>query len=139
MARNNPLSLENRIMICREYAELWQQFFQYFTEEWEEMEISEQMEKQFEQLVTVLAINHFKFAELCGDQMKDAQSMIKLLAAVPSLKNMKAMAEATRGKLMVEAHTLLIDMHKALGRLMAKLTPKQLAAMQAGESVEQAG
>ena len=39
MARNQHLKTENRIMVCREYAQLWQQFFQFFADELEDLHL----------------------------------------------------------------------------------------------------
>lgn len=132
MASVNHLRIENRISVCREYAELWQAFFQFFNEDLKNLQITEEMETQLENIMTILAINHFKFSELCGEYLKDAGGVMKVMAEAVSIANMKEMQEATLSKLMVETHTLLIDMHKALGKMMSKLTPKQLEAMQGG-------
>ena len=137
MAKNPHLRLENRITVCREYAELWQTFFQYLMEDYSDVEITEDMERQFENIVTVLAINHYKFSELCGEYMKDTDGVMKVLSTVVSLQNIKMMAEANLSKLTIESHTLLIDMHKALGKMLAKMTPKQLEAMQAAQNQPQ--
>jgi hypothetical protein len=138
MAKNPHLSMENRISVCREYADLWQTFFQYLMEDFPRIEITEDMEKQFENVITILALNHYKFAELCGEYMKDTDGIVKSLADVVSLQHLKDMQESTRGKITVETHTLLIDMHKAVGKMVSKLTPKQLQAMQARTPQEQA-
>lgn len=130
MPKINHRSMENRIAVCREYAELWQAFFQYLMDDYENVEITEEMEAQFENLVTVLAINHYKFAELCGEFMKDTDGIVKALSEVVSLENIREMPDANLSKITVDSHTMLIDMHKALGRMLAKLTPKQLEAMQ---------
>lgn len=132
MASINHLRMENRISVCREYAELWQAFFQYFNEDLKNLQITEEMETQMANIMTILAINHFKFTELCGEFLKDNTGVMKCMAEAVSLQELKDMPEATMAKLMVEAHTLLIDMHKALGKMLAKLTPKQLELMQGG-------
>lgn len=130
MARFDHRNILNRIAILREYSELWSQYFRYFTENLTKVEITEEMERDFENIITILAINHFKFSELCGEFMKDCDGIIKLLQAMESLQAVKETNEATLSKHLVETHTTLIDMHKALGKMLAKLTPKQMAAMQ---------
>lgn len=137
MARINHRSMENRIAILRGYADLWAQYFRYFTENLAKVEITEEMERDYENIITILAINHFKFSELCGEYMKDADGIMKLLSEMDSLQTIKETNEATLGKHMVETHTTLIDMHKALGKMLAKLTPKQLAAMQQQDAAPQ--
>ena len=129
--------LENRILICREYAQLWQIFFYAFADDMEEKVISPQMEAEFENLLNILALNHFKFIELCGEHMKDSGDVIKVIAEAPSLGQIKEMQEATRSKLLVRSHTAFIDMNRALGKMLASLPPKQLAAMQAADAAAQ--
>lgn len=129
--RNQFLRLENRIAVCREYAELWQEFFQFFSDDFEEKGITEQMENEFENTMSVLALNHFKFQELCGDYMKDSQAILSILSDAVSLQVIRDMTESSRSKLMVEWHTTFIEMNKALGKMLGQLTPKQLEAMQA--------
>lgn len=133
MAKPFPhLRLENRIRVCREYAELWQAYFQFFADDMEDKQITSQMEGEFGNVMNILALNHYKFSELCGDFMKDVTKVLEILAETPSLQAMKEMPDATRSKLMIEWHKTFIDMNKALGKMLSKLTPKQLAAMQQG-------
>lgn len=130
--RNLITRIENRITVCREYTELWQNFFQFFADDLEDVTITEQMETEFQNIINVLALNHYKFSELCGEFMKDTDTILKILSQTDSLATIREMPEATRSKLMIEWHTTFIDMNKALGRLLAQLTPKQIEAMQAG-------
>lgn len=137
MARNKFLKMENRIDVLHQYSQLWASYFKYLTEDLAKVEITEDMEKEFESLGTVLAINHYKFTELCGEYLKKPESVMELVAAIPSLEQLRAAQEATVNKWQVEAHTTLIDMHKALGRMYSTLTPKQLEAMQAAQAQAQ--
>lgn len=132
MASNPILRLENRIQVCREYASLWQQFFSYFSDDMAERQITEQMETEFAQILGMLALNHYKFEELVGEYMPDAGKVLTVLCDAINLGNIKSMPEANFAKLQVEWHTLFISMNKALGKLMAKLPPKALMAMQQG-------
>ncbi|MCC7390970.1 hypothetical protein IT571_01260 [Candidatus Sumerlaeota bacterium] len=133
-AKNTFTRIENRIVVCREYTELWQNYFTFFSEDMEDRLITEQMEKEFQNIMNVLALNHYKFSELCGEFMKNDAVILDILAQSDSLQTIKDMPEATRSKLMIEWHTTFIDMNKALGKLLAKLTPKQLQAMQGAPS-----
>ncbi|CAN5259516.1 hypothetical protein BH09SUM1_BH09SUM1_25010 [soil metagenome] len=139
MARVNHLRIENRIMVCREYAELWQAYFEMFGADLENRQITEQMERDFDNIMGILALNHYKFSELCGEFLKDAPEVMKIMAQTPSLQVVKDTPEATLSKLQIGWHTLFIDMNKALGRMIAKLSTKELEAMQAAEAQSQGG
>ncbi len=134
MAKFDHTSLENRIAVCREYAALWQRFFSYFAESLEDRQITEQMEAEFLQILSVLALNHYKFEELVGDQMPDAHKVLDVLGDAINLANIKSLPEAQFTKLQVEWHTLFISMNKALGKLILKLPPKKLAELQAAQA-----
>ncbi|MCC6546765.1 hypothetical protein IT570_06305 [Candidatus Sumerlaeota bacterium] len=135
MAKNNFTRIENRITVCREYTELWQNYFSFFSEDMEDKLITPQMEEEFQNIINVLALNHYKFSELCGEFMKNDAAILEILSQTDSLQTIKEMPEATRGKLMIEWHTTFIDMNKALGKILAQMTAKQLQAMQAGTAV----
>jgi hypothetical protein len=124
-------SLEARIMICKEYAALWQRFFSYFSESLADKQITQQMESEFEQVLGILAINQYKFEELVGDHMPDARKILNVLSDAVSLGSIKSMQEVHLSKLQLEWHELFISMNKALGKLSNQLTPKMIAAMQA--------
>lgn len=134
MARNQHLKTENRIMVCREYAQLWQQFFQFFADELEDVQINEQMEKEFQQVMNILALNYYKFQQLSGEYMKDSETILKILSDAVSMSHLKATPEATLAKLRIDWHTTFIEMNKALGKLLALLPPKKLAEMQQREN-----
>lgn len=124
-------------MVVREYAELWAQYFKYLTDSLHKIEITEDMEKDFEQLLTVLSINHYKFSQLVGDYMKDPGAVLEMLAETVNIQTIKECQEATLSKWQVEVHTLLISMHKALGKMHKQLTPKELEAMQMAQQEEE--
>lgn len=127
----NPHTLtENRIAVCREYAALWQRFFSYFADSLEGRQITEEMEQNFTQLLSLLALNHYKFEELVGEVMPDASKVLAVLSETISLTQMQTLPKANFEKLQVDWHTLFISMNKALGKLTAKLPPKALARMQ---------
>jgi hypothetical protein len=131
----NPiLSTPNRIAVCREYAGLWQAFFQYFSEDMTDIVLTEQMEQEFESLIGVLALNNYKFTELCGEFMKDPGEVVKILAEVGNLAHLKSLPEASYSKLQIGWHTAFIDMNRALGKLMGRLTKKELEMMQQAEA-----
>lgn len=131
MAKNVHLQLQNRYKVCREYTELWQNYFEFFSEDLEEKQITEEMENEFQNIMNILALNHYKFSELCGEYMRDAMSIMDTLSQTPSLASIKTMTESTRQKLMVEWHSTFIDMNKAMGKILSRLSPKELEALQA--------
>ena len=131
------LSLENRIMFCQEYTELWQTFFQSFSELNDESEVTAEMETEFENISNILSVNHYKFTSLCGEYMKDAKAVLEILCEAVSLDEIKMLPDANRSKLFISWHTAFIDMNKALGKMLAALPPKRLAALQAAQSTEE--
>lgn len=126
------LRLENRIAVVREYAALWQQFFTYFSEDISERNFTAQEEQDFANMVSILAVNQYKFQELCGAYYKDAGKVMDVLTETVSLDHMKHMADSTFGKVQIEWHTLFIGMNKALGKMLSELPPKRLLEMQQG-------
>lgn len=133
------LKLENRILVCREYAGLWQTYFQFLSmEDIEERQITREMEQEFQGVMNVLALNHYKFSELCGEYTKESESIVKIMSDTPTLEAVKTMQESTRGKILLEWHVAFIDMNKAVGKMVAALPPKRLAAFQATEGDPQA-
>lgn len=119
-------SIENRLSTCREYMRLWQEYFKFFADGFEDKTIYEKDEQAFFQIVNVLALNHFRFEELAGEFFKDGEATLKLLTETTSLEQIKEMSDAQFGKLLVDWHTLFISMNKAIGKLMLKLpAPKE--------------
>ncbi|MCC5877802.1 MAG: hypothetical protein JJU11_16400 [Candidatus Sumerlaeia bacterium] len=127
------MSLENRISFCQEYAELWQTFFQMFSDLNEDSEVTPEMESEFENIVTILSVNHFKFTQMCGDNMRGSDEVLDILCDVPNLLWIRNLAEANRSKLDINWHTAFINMNKALGKMWASLPPKRLEALQAAQ------
>ncbi len=139
MAKNPHLKVENRIMVCREYAELWQRFFQFFADDLEDLQVNDQMEKEFQQIMNILALNFYKFQQLCGEQMKDTDDILKIISDAVSMGHLQSTPEATLSKVRVDWHTTFIEMNKALGKLLAMLPPKRLAELQQSENNAQQG
>lgn len=136
------VKLENRIRICREYIELWMEFFRFFAEIHEDHEITPADEKAFFNSMTMLARKHFLFVELMGDAMDGGGAdVLKVISSAVSLSNIKQMQENTRDKLELDWHNQFLTMNKALGRLLrlmpgtATLT-EMLALLKAGKSLE---
>jgi hypothetical protein len=133
MAKNPFLTLENRYKVCREYAELWQNYFKFFADDMEEKQITQEMETEFQNIMNIIALNHFKFSELCGEFMSDPMDILEILSKTISLQEIKDMTDATRNKMLVEWHTTFVDMNKALGKILSRMSPKELEALQITE------
>jgi hypothetical protein len=114
-------SIENRLNICREFTKLWQQYFQFFSDGFEDKKIFEKDEQAFFQLMNVLALNHYRFVEMAGEYFKDGEGILAVLTETVSLSAIKQMSEAQFSKLLIDWHTLFISMNKAIGKLMIKL------------------
>lgn len=139
MAKNPFLHPANRIQVCRDYAELWQNYFAFISEEGlAEKEIEEEEEEDFQNILSLLAVNHYKFEQLVGPDMGDAGAVIKVIAGTPSIGVVQKIPEATYAKLLIDWHKSFIDMNKALGRMMGRLTPKEKLALQQMEAAQDA-
>jgi hypothetical protein len=114
----NLVKLENRVIVCREYIEIWMQFYRCFSEISEDKDITAAAEKSFFQCMTILARKHFQFVELMGDALEGGADIIKILSFAVSLSNIKMMTENSRDKLQLDWHNQFLSMNKALGRLL---------------------
>lgn len=133
MAKHDHLSIQNRIAVVRDYAALWQQFFTFFADDLIARQITQEEEQEFHNLVSLLAINHYKFQELTKGYFNDAPKVVEVLQETVSLEYLKTLPEASFSKIQVEWHSLFIGMHKTLGKLLGQLSPKQLAELQQQE------
>lgn len=116
-------TLDNRLATCREYKNLWQEYFKFFADGFEDKKIYERDEQAFFQIMNVLAVNHYRFVELAGDQFKDGEGVIKVLTETVSLNSLKQMSEAQFSKLLIDWHSIFISMNKCIGKLMMQLPP----------------
>lgn len=115
------LRIENRVSVCRDYIGLWSQFFQFFADDIQRRQITEQEEKAFFQTITGLARKHFLFCELMGDTFEGGDRIVDVLVNSVSLANIKGMNETMLAKLELDWHQLLLEMHVGLGRLLRRL------------------
>ncbi len=114
-------SIENRLSTCREYKNIWQQYFKFFADGFEDRKITEKDEQAFFQTINVLAVNHYRFVELAGEYFKEGEAVIVLLTDTVSLSTLKQMSDAQFSKLQIDWHTIFIAMNKAIGKLMMQL------------------
>lgn len=114
-------SIENRLATCREYKNLWQEYFKFFAEGFEGRKIYEKDEQAFFQVMNVLAVNHYRFVELAGEHFKEGEAIITVLTESVSLSALKEMSDAQFSKLQIDWHTIFIAMNKAIGKLMLQL------------------
>ncbi len=120
-------SIENRLSTCREYKNIWQQYFKFFADGFEDRKISDKDEQAFFQTMNVLGVNHYRFVELAGEYFKESEGIIVLLTDTVSLSTLKQMSDAQFSKLQIDWHTIFIAMNKAIGKLMMQL-PAQARA-----------
>jgi hypothetical protein len=119
-------SLENRIAVVTKYKNLWQEYFRFFADGFDDRKITPQDEQGFFQLMQALATNHFRFVEMAGSVFKDGGMILDILTETVSLGTLKQMSEAQFGKLLIDWHTVFINMNKALGKLnMQRPQPKK--------------
>lgn len=112
---------ENRLSICREYTRLWQEYFKFFADGFEDKQIFEKDEQAFFQLMSVLALNHYRFVEMAGDYFSRGDAILEVLSETPSLSAIKQMSEAQFSKLLIDWHTIFIAMNKAIGKLIMNM------------------
>jgi hypothetical protein len=114
--------IENRIVVVREYARLWQQFGQFFIDGFpKERTITPEEELGFFQLLNVIAINHYRFTELSAPHFKDGNDLLGVLSLTVSLDSLRNMSEAQFSQLCTDWHRILIMMNKAIGKLLPHL------------------
>lgn len=130
--------LEQRILIVREYIDLWMKFFSFFSSEIHEREITAAEEKSFFQLMTQLSRKQFQFVEAAANTYDGGDDVMKVLCAAVSLAHIQVMKEATFGKLELDWHTQLIAMNKAAGRLLRQL-PGEMTLSEALEYIDKVG
>ncbi len=129
MARDSKIqkqltSIDNRLAVCTEYTRLWQEYFKFYADGFDEKQaISEQQEQQFFQMMNILALNHYRFCEMAGQFFKDGENILKVMASTYSLTGVKQMSEAQFAALLIDWHSLFITMNKAIGKLKLQLPP----------------
>lgn len=110
-------TLDNRLAVAGEYKNLWQEYFRFFADGFDDRKITEQDEQGFFHVMNLLATNHFRFVEMAGEYFKDGNSILDILNDTVSLSTLKQMSEAQFGKLCIDWHTVFINMNKAIGKL----------------------
>lgn len=119
-------SLDNRLAVITEYKNLWQEYFRFFADGFDDRKITEKEEQGFFHIMNVLATNHYRFVEMAGEHFKDGNAILELLTETVSLGTLKQMSEAQFSKLCIDWHTVFINMNKAIGKLnMQKPQPKR--------------
>lgn len=110
-------SVDNRLTVVTEYKNLWQEYFRFFADGFEDRKISPQEEQGFFKIMNSLAINQYRFVEVADDLFKDGPSILTIMTDTPSLAVLKQMSEAQFSKLCVDWHTVFISMNKTIGKL----------------------
>ncbi len=106
-----------RLSVVTDYTVLWRNYFHYFQEKEVDRKFTAEEEKEFEDLMTNLAVNQFRFHEAVVPFMKDPREVFKIMQTTPSLKVLHSMSDATFSKTQIDWHTLFIEMNKAIGKL----------------------
>lgn len=130
MAKPALDTYENRIIVCREYAALWQEFFQFFSEDLADKTFTEDEERRFAELVTALAKKQYRFTQLALPHFRGGGDILKILSEAVSLSYLKTLPEASFNKLQVDWHTVFLNINKCLGKLLNEIPPVRLAKMQ---------
>lgn len=127
MAKKGPsreqVEIEERLTVLREYKNLWQDYFHYFTDREENKRLTQAEEASFAQMMNVLALNHFRFVETAAPYFKDGDAILKVLTETVSLSAIYQMSDAQFSKLQIDWHTIFIAMNKAIGKLNNMLPP----------------
>jgi len=113
-----------RIRVVKEYTRLWSDFFRAF-EGVREKKIYENDEQSFFQMVSLLALNQYRFEMMAGEFMKEPEKVLEVLCEAVSLTYLKNLSEAQFSKLEVDWHSLFIAMNKCLGKLIGLLPPEE--------------
>lgn len=117
------LSVENRINVCNEYKTLWQEYFKFFSDGFEDKKILQTDEEAFFRIMNALAFHHYRFVELSGQFFKEGDGILKLLTETVSLQVLKQMSEAQFSKMQIDWHTIFLSMNKCLGKWIQQLPP----------------
>jgi hypothetical protein len=112
------MTIEARLKVCQEYTRLWSDFARFFSDGFDGREIFDQDEQNFFNMIGVLAANHFRYVESAGNTFKSGDDILKLLGDLTSLRKLADMSEAAFSKMMLEWHSIFINMNKSLGKLM---------------------
>jgi hypothetical protein len=113
------------IEFCMMYLRLWADFFRLCGEDLKERKLQIEEEEVFFQVVTILALNHFKFKELLNEYFKNPDAILEVLKESVSLSHLKAASDAQISQLLSNWHALFIEMIKCLSRLIALLPPEE--------------
>lgn len=110
-------ALDNRISVLTQYKNLWQEYFRFFADGFDDRKITGQEEQAFFNVMNSLASNHYRLVELSKDVFKDGNQVLDILSDTVSLGTMKQMSDAQFGRLLIDWHTVFINLNKALGKL----------------------
>ncbi|MBN1901046.1 hypothetical protein JW926_06945 [Candidatus Sumerlaeota bacterium] len=115
------MNLAEKIQLCKDYTTLWSDFFKMFADGLEQKKIEPNEEKTFNQIVSLLAFKHYKFAEMMEKKLPDPDGILEVLCEAVSLQQLKELSEAQFSKLQVDWHTEFIAMNKCMGKLIIDL------------------
>ena len=119
--KNEPSDLEKKIQFCRQYAKIWADLFNYFSDKLDDASVTPQRDDEFFKIMSVLASRHFELTARLGDDLKDADKITDLLGKLVGLANLQNMSEVEFSTTQVAWHEIFIGLNKALGRLVQQL------------------
>jgi len=129
--KDEPSDIEKSIKLCAGYANLWQSFFEHFSEDVEDLQVTEERETSFLKIQTVLASRQFELVTKLGEDFKGGARIMGFMSEVVNLDHLKGLSDAEYTTMQVRWHEVFLDLHKARGRLMKQLPPPPVAAQQA--------
>ena len=122
---------ENRLRELEEFIRRWSVYFRFFQDPQSELRTGADLNNQFRMATRDLALRAYAISELAGDAFGETNRILKLLSEMPSLESLKETADSTYDKLQVEWHEIYLKLNVAKGKLLHRLTPKQLEAYEA--------
>jgi hypothetical protein len=124
-------STENRLHELEEFIRRWSLFFRFFQDQQQQLQTGSELNDRFRLATRDIALRIYAISELAGDAFSDSNRILKLLSEMPSLEALKTIADSSYDKLQVEWHEIYLKLNVAKGKLLHRMTLKQLAAYEA--------
>ncbi|MFP4380818.1 MAG: hypothetical protein ACLFUS_10000 [Candidatus Sumerlaeia bacterium] len=109
--------LDRKIDVCKDYANEWSKFFNFFADGFQNRKITGESEGQFFRTMTDLARKQYRLRFFLGNNCPADDRMLQILSDAVSLTNIAEMSEAQFNKMQHSWHVIFIALNKALGRL----------------------
>lgn len=129
-------TVEYRLAHLEKFSFAWAEFFHFFSETQDDVDLN--LEEEFAEASRQLASQLYPLSELGKGAFDDADKIYKMLRSTPSLEHFKNIGEAEFDKYQVQWHEIYLNLNKARGKLLHRLTPKQREAHDAAAGGQQA-